>query len=87
MRYVSEGKFYDIVEKEFENLKSNSDCGWYESCELDKDGMFILDTLDYEYYENFVYNEAYHNVLKKYRIKYRGNDALLASHPAYKKMY
>ena len=83
MRYVSEGKFYVIVEKEFENLKCNSDCGWYESCELDENGMFILDTLDYEYYEDFVYNEAFKNASKKYRIKYRGNDVSKAFNPVY----
>ena len=46
MRYVSEGKFYDIVKKEFESLKSNSDCGLYESCEFDEDGNLNLDTID-----------------------------------------
>ncbi len=87
MRYVSEGKFYDIVDKEVESLKTNSDIGWYESCELDEDGLFNLDTIDWDYYENFIYDVAYHNVLKKYRIKYRGNDVLKAFHPAYHRIY
>ena len=69
MRYVSEGKFYTIVEKEFENLKCNSDCGLYESCELDENNNLNLDTLDYESYENFVYDIAYKNVARKYKIK------------------
>ena len=69
MRYVSEGKFYNIVEKEIENLKCNSDIGLYESCELDSNGKLNLDTLDYEYYENFVYDIAYKNVARKYKIK------------------
>ena len=69
MRYVSEGKFYNIVEKEFENLKCNSDCGLYESCELDENNNLNLDTLDYEYYENFIHNIAYKNISKKYKIK------------------
>lgn len=83
MRYVSEGKFYDIVEKEVENLKCNSDCGWYESCELDENGLFDLDTIDWEYYENFVYDKAFKNVSKKYRIKYRGYDVSKALNPVY----
>ena len=69
MRYVSEGKFYNIVEKEFENLKCNSDCGLYESCELDENNNLNLDTLDYEYYENFIYDKALEKVSKKYKIK------------------
>ena len=69
MRYISEGKFYNIVEKEIENLKCNSDIGLYESCELDSNGKLNLDTLDYEYYENFVYDIAYKNVARKYKIK------------------
>ena len=69
MRYVSKGKFEYIVEKEFENLKCNSDCGLYESCELDENGVFILDTLDCEYYENFVYGKALEKVSRKYKIK------------------
>ena len=69
MRYVSKGKFEYIVEKELENLKCNSDCGLYESCELDENGVFILDTLDCEYYENFIYDIAYKNVSRKYKIK------------------
>ena len=67
MRYVSEGKFYNIVEKEIENLKCNSDCGLYESCELDENDN--LDKMDWEYYENFVYDIAYKNVSRKYKIK------------------
>ena len=69
MRYVSEGKFYNIVEKEFENLKCNSDCGLYESCELDENNNLNLDTLDCEYYENFVYDKAIEKVSRKYKIK------------------
>ena len=69
MRYVSEGKFYNIVEKEFENLKCNSDCGLYESCELDENNNLNLDTLDCEYYENFVYDKALEKVSRKYKIK------------------
>ena len=69
MRYVSEGKFYNIVEKEIENLKCNSDIGLYESCELDENNNLNLDTLDYESYENFVYDIAYKNVSRKYKIK------------------
>ena len=69
MRYVSKGKFEYIVEKEIENLKCNSDYGFYESCETDEDGVFNLDTLDYEYYENFIYDIAYKNVSRKYKIK------------------
>ena len=69
MRYVSKGKFEYIVEKEIENLKCNSDCGLYESCELDENNNLNLDTLDYEYYENFVYDIAYKNVARKYCIK------------------
>ena len=87
MRYVSEGKFYDIVKKEFESLKSNSDCGLYESCEFDEDGNLNLDTIDWEYYEGFVYNEAFKNVSKKYRIKYRGYDILKAMNPVYYRIY
>ena len=69
MRYVSKGKFEYIVEKEIENLKCNSECGLYESCELDSNGKLNLDTLDCEYYENFIYDIAYKNVSRKYKIK------------------
>ena len=69
MRYVSKGKFEYIVEKEFENLKCNSDIGLYESCELDENNNLNLDTLDYESYENFVYDKALEKVSKKYKIK------------------
>lgn len=83
MRYVSEGKFYDIVDKEVENLRYNSDCGLYESCELDNNGKLNLDTIDYEYYENFIYDKALENISKKYRIKYKGYDVSKAFNPLY----
>ena len=70
MRYVSKGKFEYIVEKEIENLKCNSDIGLYESselCELDENDN--LDKMDWEYYENFIYDIAYKNVSRKYKIK------------------
>lgn len=86
MRYISEGKFYDTVEKEFENLKCNSDCGVYESCKLDEDGNLNLDTLDYEYYENFVYDKALENIAKKYKIKYKGYDISKAFNPLYRRV-
>ena len=83
MRYVSRGKFNDIINREIENLKCNSDCGLYESCNLNEDGEFDLDTIDWEYYENFVYGVAFKNVSKKYRIKYKGYDMLKAFNPLY----
>lgn len=83
MRYINEGKFYDIVNKEVESLKCNSECGLYESCKLDEDGNLNLDTLDYEYYEDFVYDKAFENVAKKYKIKYRGYDISKAFNPVY----
>lgn len=87
MRYVSEGKFYDIVNKEVENLKCNSDCGWYESCKLDENGMFDLDTIDWEYYEEFVYDKALEKVSEKYKIKYKGYDVSKAFNPLYHRIY
>ena len=83
MRYVSEGKFFDIVEKEFENLKCNSDCGMYESSELNEKGELDLDNIDWEYYENFVYDTAVKKVSKKYKIKYKGYDVSKAFNPIY----
>ena len=83
MRYVSKGKFEYIVEKEIENLKCNSDYGLYENCELDENGVFILDTLDCESYENFIYDKALEKVSKKYKIKYKGYDKLKAFNPLY----
>lgn len=83
MRYVSRGKFNDIINREIENLKYNSDCGLYESCELDENGELDLDKMDWEYYENFIYNKAFEKVSKKYRIKYKGYDILKAFNPLY----
>lgn len=87
MRYVSKGKFYDIIEKEIDSLKCNSDCGLYESCKLNKNGKPDLSTIDWEYYEDFIYNEAFKNVLKKYKIKYKGYDVSKALNSIYHRIY
>lgn len=87
MKYISEKKFFDIVDKEVESLKCNSDCGMYESCEYNEAGEPNLENIDWEYYENFVYNRAYNNVLKKYRIKYKGYNVQKAFNPAYYRIY
>ena len=58
MRYVSEGKFEHIVNKEIENLKCNTDTG-----------IEYFDKEDYEGYEDVVGQQAIYNVRKKYRIK------------------
>jgi hypothetical protein len=87
MRYVNEEKFYDIVNKEVENLKCNSDIGLYESCELDSNGKLNLDTLDYEYYENFIYDKALEKVSEKYKIKYKGYNVSKAFNPLYHRIY
>ena len=58
MRHVSVGKFEEIVKKEIENLKCNSDVGMdYIMCE------------DWESYEIEIENQALYNVKKKYCIK------------------
>lgn len=58
MRYVSERKFEQIVNKEIENLKCNSDTGIeFIMCE------------DWESYEIEIENQALYNVRKKYKIK------------------
>lgn len=54
MRYVSEGKFEQIVNKEIERLKTNTDVGIdYIMCE------------DWESYEIEIENQALYNVRKK----------------------
>lgn len=56
-KFVSEGKFEQIINKEIENLKCNSDLA-----------IEYIDK-DYEYYLTIVENQALYNVSKKYKIK------------------
>ena len=74
MRYVSEGKFDYIVEREYERLKTNTDTGMYVFMDDEKENYiddYFNDNLRIELYEEILWETAEKNISKKYKIKYK----------------
>lgn len=72
MRYVSEGKYENIIKKEYNSLKTNSDKGLWLFMDNEKENYiddYFNDNLRIELYEEILWETAEENVSKKYKIK------------------
>ena len=72
MRYVKDGKYDDIIRKEYANLKTNSDVGMWVFMDDDEENYiddYFNDNLRIELYEKILWETAEENVSKKYKIK------------------
>lgn len=71
MRYVKNGKYNDIVNKEMEKLRCNSDTGLWVF--VNDEGEYVEDYWQdrekLELYEEILWKTAELNVSKKYKIK------------------
>ena len=72
MRYVKSGKYEDILKREYERLKTNTDTGMWVFMDEDKEyyiDKYFDDVVRAESYEEILWETAEANVYKKYKIK------------------